>query len=259
VPALEVSGLVVRYGPIVAVHGIDLTLEEGQVAVVLGANGAGKSSTLNALCGAVPSAAGEVLHHGRRITGWPSHRVSRDGLMEVPEGRRIIGPLTVEENLLLGAHHVRSRSRRDELLARVYRMFPVLEERRHGPGGLLSGGEQQMLAFGRALMAEPRTLLLDEPSMGLAPAMIDRVIESVRQIAASGISILMVEQNANAAFEVASFVYVLEQGEVTLAGGADDVKGHPLVARAFLGLEEIADTQKGTTMEETVMREGGTS
>jgi len=237
-PALEVRGLVVRYGPVVAVRGVDLTLEEGQVAVVLGANGAGKTSTLNAVCGAVPIAEGEVIHHGRTITGWPSHRVSRGGLMEVPEGRRIIGPLTVEENLLLGAHHVRSRARREALLAEIYDMFPVLETRKHGPGGLLSGGEQQMLAFGRALMAEPRTLLLDEPSMGLAPSAIDRVIETVRAIAARGISILMVEQNANAAFEVASFVYVLEQGEVILAGKADEVKGHPLVVRAFLGLEE---------------------
>jgi branched-chain amino acid transport system ATP-binding protein len=236
--ALEVKGLVVRYGPVVAVHGIDLTLEEGQVAVVLGSNGAGKSSTLNAIGGAVPVASGEVSHHGTRVDGWPSHRVSRDGLVEVPEGRRIIGPLTVEENLLLGAHHVRSRTRRDELLESVYEMFGVLRTRKDGPGGLLSGGEQQMLAFGRALMAEPRTLLLDEPSMGLAPNSIDRVIEAVRGIAARGISILMVEQNANAAFAVASYVYVLEQGEVTLAGPADQVRGDPLVVRAFLGLEE---------------------
>jgi branched-chain amino acid transport system ATP-binding protein len=236
--ALEVVGLEVRYGPIVAVRGLDLRLEEGTVAVVLGANGAGKTSTMNALAGAVPAARGRIVHHGTDVSGWPSHRVSRDGLVEVPEGRRIIGPLTVEENLLLGAYHVRSRRRRDELLREVYELFPRLEERRGGAGGLLSGGEQQMLAFGRALMSEPRTLLLDEPSMGLSPSAIARVIEAVEAIAARGISILMVEQNAAAAFEAASYIYVLEQGELTLEGTTDEVRDDPRVARAFLGLEE---------------------
>ena len=237
-PALEVTGLEVRYGPVVAVRGVDLRLEEGQVAVVLGANGAGKTSTMNALAGAVPVAAGRVVHHGTDVTRWPSHKVARHGLVEVPEGRRIIGPLTVEENLLLGAYHVRSRARREELLTEVYDLFPRLKERRHGPGGLLSGGEQQMLAIGRALMSEPRTLLLDEPSMGLAPSAIDRVIEAVEEISRRGISILMVEQNAAAAFEVASYVYVLEQGVLTLEGPAAEVRDDPRVARAFLGLDE---------------------
>jgi len=235
--SLEVEGLVVSYGYLTAVRGIDLRLDEGQVAVVLGSNGAGKTSTLNALSGALKPAAGRISFDGRDVTGWPSHRVSRAGLVQVPEGRRIIGPLSVQDNLKLGAYHLRSKSRLNALLGEVYELFPILEERREASGGLLSGGEQQMLAFGRALMAEPKVLLLDEPSMGLAPVAVDKVIEAVATIAERGISILMVEQNAAAAFELASHAYVLEQGEVILEGPIDVVKDDPLVLRAFLGLE----------------------
>jgi branched-chain amino acid transport system ATP-binding protein len=238
---LEVTGLDVRYGLLRAVRGIDLSLEEGEIAVVLGANGAGKSSTMNAISGAIPVADGRVVFGGKDITGKPSHRVARGGLVQVPEGRRIIGPLTVEENLQLGAYNVRSKQRRAELLSEVFAMFPVLEERRGGAGGLLSGGEQQMLAFGRALMAEPKLLLLDEPSMGLAPIVIDRVIASVATIAESGISILMVEQNASAAFRVAKNAYVLEQGEVVLNGPVDELRDDPRVVAAFLGTETAPD------------------
>jgi branched-chain amino acid transport system ATP-binding protein len=234
---LEVEGLVVRYGQVTAVHGIDLRLEEGQVTALLGSNGAGKTSTLNALCGALTPVAGRIVFDGRDITGQPAHKVSRGGLVQVPEGRRIIGPLTVEENLKLGGYHQRSSSKLNALLSDVYELFPILQERRGNAGGLLSGGEQQMLAFGRALMSEPKILLLDEPSMGLAPIMVDRIIEAVRHIAERGISILMVEQNAAAAFELATYAYVLEQGEVILEGAVDAVKNDPLVLRAFLGLE----------------------
>jgi len=165
----------------------------------------------------------------------------------VPEGRHIIGPLTVEENLMLGAYRTRSRSRVRELLGEMYELFPILEERRNTAGGLLSGGEQQMLAFGRALMSEPKTLLLDEPSMGLAPIIVDKIIESVALIAERGLSILMVEQNALAAFELAHYAYVLEQGEVILEGPVDQVKDDPLVLRAFLGIEsEEALLTKGS-------------
>jgi branched-chain amino acid transport system ATP-binding protein len=239
---LEVEGLVVRYGQVTAVHGIDLRLEEGQVVSLLGSNGAGKTSTRNALSGALKPAAGKITYDGRDITGWPAHRVSRGGLVQVPEGRRIIGPLTVEENLKLGAYNQRSSSRVKALLGDVYELFPILHERRDNAGGLLSGGEQQMLAFGRALMGEPKILLLDEPSMGLAPIMVDRIIEAVGRIAGRGISILMVEQNAAAAFELATYAYVLEQGEVTLEGPVDAVKNDPLVLRAFLGLEAAPTT-----------------
>ena len=234
---LEVSNLVVRYGQVTAVHGIDLRLEEGQVATLLGSNGAGKTSTLNALSGALTPAAGTITFDGEDITGRPSHKVARAGLVQVPEGRRIIGPLTVEDNLLLGAYHQRSSGRLKELLSDVYEMFPILHERRDKAGGLLSGGEQQMLAFGRALMSEPKILLLDEPSMGLAPIMVDKIVEAVSQIAERGLSILMVEQNAAAAFELATYAYVLEQGEVILEGTVESVKNDPLVLRAFLGLE----------------------
>jgi branched-chain amino acid transport system ATP-binding protein len=238
VSSLEVEGLVVRYGHFMAVHGIDLNVDSGEVVVVLGANGAGKSSSLNAICGAVKPGGGTVRFDGEDITGKRSHQIARRGLLQVPEGRHVIGPLTVEENLLLGAYTVRSKSRRDELLKSTFEMFPILEERRSGAAGLLSGGEQQMLAFGRALMAEPKMLLLDEPSMGLAPVMIDRVMQAVRDIAARGLSILMVEQNASAAFEVATRAYVLEQGEVVLEGPAEQVADDPRVLAAFLGLDE---------------------
>jgi branched-chain amino acid transport system ATP-binding protein len=245
---LEVSGLEVRYGVLHAVRGIDLKLEQGQVAVVLGSNGAGKSSTMNAICGALKPHAGTVRLDGRDITGKRSHVAASLGLVQVPEGRHIIGPLTVEENLQLGAYRTRSRSRVRELLAEMYELFPILGERRNTAGGLLSGGEQQMLAFGRALMSEPKTLLLDEPSMGMAPIIVDKIIESVALIAQRGLSILMVEQNALAAFELADYAYVLEQGEVILEGPVDQVKDDPLVLRAFLGIEsEEALLTKGST------------
>jgi branched-chain amino acid transport system ATP-binding protein len=240
---LEVEGLEVRYGGLVAVHGIDLTLQEGEVTLILGSNGAGKSSTLNALAGALRPSRGTVRFDGRDITRWPSHKVSRNGLVLVPEGRRIIAPLSVEENLLLGGYSVRSKQRRAELLEEMFTMFPILRERRAAAGGLLSGGEQQMLAFGRALMSQPRLILLDEPSMGLAPIIVDQIMESVTQIAARGVSVLMVEQNAAAALPRADAAYVLEQGEVILHGTAAEVERDPLVLRAFLGLEELEPSE----------------
>jgi branched-chain amino acid transport system ATP-binding protein len=236
---LEVTGLEVRYGRLTAVAGVDLRLDDGEVAVVLGANGAGKSSTLNAICGAIRLAAGRIVLDGRDVTGLPAHRIAKLGLVQVPEGRRIIAPLSVEDNLLLGAYVLRSRSRREELLADVYELFPILHERRERAGGVLSGGEQQMLAFGRALMSDPRLLLLDEPSMGLSPAMVETVMDAVARIATTReLSILMVEQNATAALAVASRAYVVEQGEVVLEGPSAAVADDPLVLRAFLGIED---------------------
>lgn len=235
--ALEVKGLTVRYGDLVAVQDLTLRLEEGMITVLLGANGAGKTSTLNAVCGALRPAAGEICLHAKNITGWPAHRVARAGLVQVPEGRRIIAPLTVEENLRLGGFHIRSAKRQRRLMEEVHEIFPILEEKRDVAGGLLSGGQQQMLALGRALMADPKVMLLDEPSMGLAPVMVTRVMAAVRAIAERGVSIVMVEQNAVAAFEVASTAYLLERGELILTGAVDEVKHDPLVLRAFLGLE----------------------
>lgn len=241
-PLLETSDLVVSYGRIQAVRSLDLELAEGEVTVVVGSNGAGKSSLLNAVCGVVPIKGGKVTYDGKDITGWPSHRSARAGLIQVPEGRKIFAPLTVEENLLVGAYTLKDKARQKEILASVYEMFPVLDERKDSAGGLLSGGEQQMLAFGRALMADPKLLLLDEPSMGLAPVMVDVVVEAIGRIAQSGLSILMVEQNANAAFSLATKAYVLDQGQVVLEGPTEKVRKDPLVLKAFLGIEQPVET-----------------
>lgn len=235
VPVLETEGLCVSYGAIGALRGIDLRVEEGEVVVVVGPNGAGKSSLLNAISGVVSPRAGQVRSRGRDITGWPSHRLARTGIVQVPEGRRVFVPLTVEENLLLGGYAQRDRKRQAELLGWIYDMFPRLRERRDSPAGLLSGGEQQMVAFGRALMSDPYLMLLDEPSMGLAPVMVDVVTEAVAAFSARGLSILMVEQNAEAAFSVANRAYVLELGEIVLSGKAADVAADPQVLVSFLG------------------------
>jgi branched-chain amino acid transport system ATP-binding protein len=236
VALLEVQQLEVRYGGVNAVRGIDVTVESQQIVAILGANGAGKSSTINAISGVVRPARGSIRFQDTDITGWRPHQVARRRLIQVPEGRRIIAPLTVEENLELGAY-----TRKDKAvaatLAEVYQLFPILAERRAVAGGLLSGGEQQMLAFGRALMADPILVLLDEPSMGLAPVMVDAVMAAVTDIAARGISVLMVEQNAAAALDLADVIYVMEQGEVVRQGSADDIRKDTVVIEAFLGID----------------------
>jgi branched-chain amino acid transport system ATP-binding protein len=232
---LEVRGLEVRYGGVIAVRGVDLSVEAGRVEVVLGSNGAGKTSSLRSISGLQRQAAGSIVWKGQNISKWPAYRVARVGLVLVPEGRRVFAPLTVEQNLFLGAYTNRGKDRRNETLAKVYELFPSLVERRNGRAGLLSGGEQQMLAFGRAMMADPTVILADEPSMGLSPAMVDRVMGSIATIAKTGIGILMVEQNANAALEVADSAVVIERGQIVLKGSADEVRSHPDVVRAFLG------------------------
>jgi len=234
-PLLEVTGLQVRYGGAVAVRGIDLHVDQGEVSVVLGANGAGKTSSLRAVAGQLRQSAGTIRWNGTDISNWPSYRIARAGLVMVPEGRKIFAPLSVEENLLVGGYTNRSKRRRQEVMDQVCTMFPILGNRRGQAAGLLSGGEQQMLAFGRAMMAEPKVILMDEPSMGLAPAVVDLVMDSIGEIAKTGIGILMVEQNAMAALEVARRAVVLERGEIVLTGTADEVRTHPDVVRAFLG------------------------
>lgn len=241
--ALEATDIEVRYGVVEAVRGVSVTVRAGEVTAVLGANGAGKTSLLSAISGIVKPAAGGVSLHGEEIAGRRTPSNVRRGLVHVPEGRRIIAPLTVEENLLLGAYTASAADRR-ERLAHAYDIFPRLVERKHSPGGLLSGGEQQMLAFGRALMAGPKVLLLDEPSMGLAPVMVDVIIENVRRMAEDGIGILMVEQNAAAVLEIATYAYVMEQGLVVLEGTADDVSNDAGVVRAYLGLEDLASGEQ---------------
>ncbi len=237
---LEVAGLTVRYGGLTAVHDLSFEVHEGEILTVLGSNGAGKSSTLRAIAGLEPKAAGRVAYRDHDVTGWPPHRLARRGLVLVPEGRRIFGPLTVEENLLVGGYSTRVANRRREILERVYELFPVLADRRRQGAGLLSGGEQQMLAFGRALMADPQLVMLDEPSIGLAPAVTARVMESVTSIAGSGIGVLLVEQNASVALDIATRAVVIERGELRLEGRAVDVRADERVVNAFLGEDAAA-------------------
>ncbi|HEX2072335.1 MAG TPA: ABC transporter ATP-binding protein [Geodermatophilus sp.] len=231
---LQISDLHVRYVTAEAVRGVDLSATPGRVTLVLGANGAGKTSTLRAAAGLVRVHAGRVLLDGKDITGRAPHKVVRSGMVLVPEGRRVFAPLTVEENLVLGGYTA-SRERSRELLERVYEMFPILRERRGGAAGLLSGGEQQMLAFGRALMSSPRVILLDEPSMGLAPTMVESVLGAVRDMADSGIAVLLVEQNADMGLEIADDVVAMARGEVVFTGPADQARSNASVLRAFLG------------------------
>jgi branched-chain amino acid transport system ATP-binding protein len=231
---LEIADLHVRYATAEAVRGVSLSASPGRVTLVLGANGAGKTSTLRAAAGLVPVHAGRVTLDGRDVTGLAPHRIVRAGTVLVPEGRRVFAPLTVEENLVLGGYTV-SRERSAEALERVYGMFPILRERRGGPAGLLSGGEQQMLAFGRALMSSPRAIMLDEPSMGLAPTMVESVLEAVRAMADDGLSVLLVEQNAELGLEVADDVVAMARGEVVFSGPAGRARSHASVLRAFLG------------------------
>jgi branched-chain amino acid transport system ATP-binding protein len=231
---LEVRGLEVRYGGIRAVKGIDLAVGAGELVCLIGANGAGKSSTLRGLSGLVPAAAGEVLYEGRSINALRAFERARAGLVMVPEGRGVFPQLTVEENLSMGAYP-RSDDRIEADRARVFGLFPRLAERRRQTGGTLSGGEQQMLALGRALMSRPKLLLLDEPSMGLAPLAVKRILEAIREINAEGVTVLLIEQNAHAALALASRGYVMESGRIALSGKSADLLADPRVREAYLG------------------------
>jgi branched-chain amino acid transport system ATP-binding protein len=228
---LEVAGLEVHYGGIRAVADVDLAVGEGELVCLIGANGAGKSSTLKAICGLVAGRSGRIVYGGEDISRAAVHELPRKGLVMVPEGRGIFAQLTVEENLAMGGYVRATGADPTE----QYERFPRLGERRKQIAGTLSGGEQQMLALARALMARPRLLLLDEPSMGLAPLMVARIFELVRDIAADGVTILLVEQNARLALEVASRGYVLESGSVALSGEAARLLEHPRVRAAYLG------------------------
>lgn len=245
-PDLLVKDLTVRYGDVAAVRGIDLQVDPGAIVAIVGANGAGKTSTLGALSGGVKASVdGEVRLFGERVRFHRPHRVVARGMVLVPEGRRVFAPLTVEENLLLGGYRHRSRSRLRELQDEIHELFPVLHQRRDAPAGLLSGGEQQMLAFGRAMMAEPKLVLMDEPTMGLAPTMVDRVMDAVVTINRRGASVLLVEQNTAAALDIATSAYVLDQGRIVHSGRAAEVRDDPIVADAFLGLREDAEAPAG--------------
>ncbi|NJD66068.1 MAG: ABC transporter ATP-binding protein [Chloroflexi bacterium] len=233
---LEVSGLIAGYGAITAVKGIDLAVEEGEIVTLIGSNGAGKSTTLRAVSGIIRPRAGTVTFGGRRLERMAPHRIVQLGMSHVPEGRGIFHRLSVYENLLMGAYQRKDRDL-DSDLQRVYELFPRLKERLGQPGGTLSGGEQQMLAIGRALMARPRLLLLDEPSMGLSPLLVETIFATITSIRDQGATVLLVEQNALMALEIADRAYVLESGQVTLKGTGEELGRDDSVRRAYLGEE----------------------
>ena len=233
---LSVTGLSVNYGHIEAVREVDLSLQAGQITTLVGANGAGKSTTLLALSGLVPKAAGKVMFDGHDVTALPAHRLVAAGMVQVAEGRATLATLTVRENLELGAYTRRDgAAARAGDLERMFTLFPRLKERASGLAGNLSGGEQQMLAIGRALMARPRLLLLDEPSMGLAPIVVQGIFRTLREIHAGGLTIFLVEQNVRQALKLAERAYVLENGRIVLQGGGRELLDEPRVQEAYLG------------------------
>ena len=232
---LEIKELHAHYGQIEALKGISLTVEKGEIVCLIGANGAGKSTLLNAICGNPSPSAGSVLYQGQELRGLPTHRISRAGIALVPEGRRIFANLTVEENLQLGGFfHSDEDNYRG--LQRAYELFPRLRERQLQRAGTLSGGEQQMLAIGRGLMMRPQLLLLDEPSLGLAPLVIGQIFEIIKAIRDEGMTILLVEQNANKALQIADRGYVLELGRISQEDRAENLLNSSHVREAYLGL-----------------------
>jgi branched-chain amino acid transport system ATP-binding protein len=235
VTLLAVKNLKISYGGINAVKGIDITVDEGEMVALIGANGAGKTTTLKAICGILAPAAGNVHYCGKDVTGAPSYSLVEQGLALVPEGRQVFGRLTVEENLEMGAYVRRERAAIRVDLQRTYELFPRLYERRRQTAGTLSGGEQQMLAIGRALMSAPRLLLLDEPSMGLAPLMVQRIFETIAKVASEGVTVLLVEQNAKVALELSSRGYVMESGLIALSAPSAALLNDPQVRQAYLG------------------------
>jgi branched-chain amino acid transport system ATP-binding protein len=232
---LEVTDIRARYGAIEALKGVSLTVEPKEVVTLIGANGAGKSTTLRSISGLTPASAGKITFEGNDITRVPAHEVVSLGIALAPEGRHCFPRMTVRENLDLGAYH-RGREDVAEDLDRVFELFPRLKEREHQKAGTMSGGEQQMLAIGRALMARPRLLMLDEPSMGIAPNLVERIYETIAEINRSGVAILLVEQNANYALEVSKRGYVLETGRVVLTNESIHLRDDPEVQRAYLGM-----------------------
>ena len=233
---LEIKNLSVGYGAITALHGISLSVKAGSIVTLIGSNGAGKTTTLKTISGLLKPKAGEVIYDGKNIAGLPPHEIVARGLSHVPEGRMIFANLTVLENLQMGAYLVRDKKIVRRELGFVFATFPRLQEREAQVAGTLSGGEQQMLAIGRALMSQPKFLMLDEPSLGLAPLLVKTIFEKITEINRErGLTILLVEQNANRALEVSSFGYVLETGNITLSGDSASLRQNPEVKSAYLG------------------------
>ena len=232
---LEVKDLHVAYGRVRAVKGISFAVDEGQVVTLVGTNGAGKTTTLKTISGLLQPESGEIWFDGKRIDGTPAHEVVTRGLAHSPEGRRIFPRLTVEENLMLGAFARKDRAGVSKDMNRAFDLFPILRERRAQPAGTFSGGEQQMLAIGRAMMSRPKLLMLDEPSMGLSPLMMQRIMSTIKELQAEGVTILLVEQNAQAALSLADHGYVLEVGKIVLDGTGRALLTDENVRKAYLG------------------------
>jgi len=236
-PMLEVDNIHTYYGNIHALKGVSLTIEEGEIVTLIGANGAGKSTTLWTISGILKPRQGKVFLEGEDLADYKAHEIVYKGVALVPEGRRIFSKLTVTENLDMGAYHRSDRKGIAKDLERVFTLFPRLKERRNQVAGTLSGGEQQMLSTARALMARPRLLLLDEPSMGLAPVLVEDLFETIQGINRDGTTILLVEQNARMALQIADRGYVLQTGEIVLSDTADGLRQDPMVQKAYLGME----------------------
>lgn len=232
---LEVSDLRVHYDKVEAVKGVSLGVDEGSISTLIGANGAGKTTILKAISGLLKPSAGEIRFAGQRIDNRPAHKIVGMGIAHVPEGRRLFGLMTVKHNLRLGAYLQQDKQEREQSFEQVYRHFPVLKERRNQLAKTLSGGQQQMVAMGRALMARPKVLLMDEPSLGLAPVMVAEIAKIIEGLKEAGLSVILVEQNASLALKLADKGYVLETGTIALEGPSQDLVGNAYVKKAYLG------------------------
>ena len=233
---LEISHLHVHYGRIPALSGVDLTVQAGEIVALLGANGAGKSTLVNTISGLVAPTSGRIVFDGAEIGGRPADAIARRGLIQVPEGRQLFPLLTIEENLRMGAYLVREQQRIAQSLEEVYGLFPMLKERRRLAAQTLSGGQQQMLAIGRALMSQPRMMMLDEPSLGLAPLLVEQIFSVIETLHRRGLPILLIEQNAALSLTVSHRAFVLERGRITLSGPSAELLRNPQVEKAYLGI-----------------------
>jgi branched-chain amino acid transport system ATP-binding protein len=234
---IEVKNITVRYGGVTALDDVSLTIPDGKIISIVGANGAGKSTSINAITGMVNLSGGEIFFDGQRLN-FPPHEIVKKGIVQVPEGRKIFSSITVKENLILGAYMIRDKKRIEQNMKNVFDQFPVLRERQHQSGGTLSGGEQQMLAIARALMSEPKSLLLDEPSLGLAPIMVLGIFKMIVDLNRQNLTIMLVEQNAQKALSIADYAYVLETGRMVSEGEGKKIADDPIVKKAYLGIEE---------------------